>query len=171
MHDDSDDGSYAYLSESSSEDDLLDTEFWESVEEEMADTSKKIVPYDKMKANFCHYVENASHNHEKLTPDMASAVELMKLMDDHGCSVKLYDRLMDWHINSLASKTKITSDKLFERLVARYNLKQCMPFERKVRLPFSGMEVVLPCHDAKAMIQCMLSNPNLTDNDYLFSRW
>ena len=136
--------------------------------EEMAHHDASQEPDKSIRRGFADYVSHASSNYVSMHPELRAAVELMKMLDDSGCSVALYDKIMDWHMQNLRAREKITSKKLHDRLVERYNLGDTLPKERRIKLPHSKLVTKIPCHDAAAMVRCMLTDPCLTDNDYLF---
>ena len=62
----------------------------------------------------------------------------------------------------------MTREALVKKLKKRYNMSHKSPKEKKVELPFTKSSVRLTCYDAKDVIQSLLTDPCLTDDDYLF---
>ena len=57
---------------------------------------------------------------------------------------------------------------MLKTLEKRYNFENKMPFQKQVKLPVSGTIVKVTCHDAKASIQRLLTDPRINPKDYLF---
>ena len=130
--------------------------------------AEMLPPKKSLNDNFSKNVAHASRNYASMHPELCAAVKLMKMLDNSGCSVALYDKIMAWHMQNLQTKEAITSRALHDRLVSRYNLADTLPIERKITLPYSKLEMKIPCHDAKSMVMCMLTDPRIKDEDYLF---
>jgi hypothetical protein len=125
-------------------------------------------PDSKPMEDFREYVQCATKDFCRLSPDMKAAIELMSLMDIKGGSVALFDDVMEWHMRHRKQEKAIHSEKLYTDLIDRYNLGPTLPKERSVTLPHSKEHVHLPCHDAKAQLVDLLTDPRLCDDDYLF---
>ena len=117
---------------------------------------------------FKDYIDRAKKDFIGLSPEMKASVELMYLMNTCGGSATLYNEIMKWHATYHSQETVIGADQLHTKLIARYNLGPTLPRERLVSLPNSKEKTNLACHDAKAMLVDLLSDPRLCDDDYLF---
>ncbi len=129
---------------------------------------EKCSPDASIRDKFGQYVDYANRNFERIVPEMAAAIELMKIMDDAGCGTALYNRIMDWHVSNLVHATKISAKELLEFLVKRYDLEATLPYERAITLPFSKAKLNISCHDALAMSRCLLTDPRIKEEEYLF---
>ncbi len=117
---------------------------------------------------FQAYIDRARKDFIGLSPEMQASIELMSLMNTCGGSATLYDEIMKWHATYHSQETILGADQLHTKLIARYNLGPTLPKERVVSLPNSKEKANLACHDAKAMLVDLLSDPRLCDDDYLF---
>ena len=119
-------------------------------------------------ASFKNYIEKAKLQFGSLSRDMKSSIELMDLMNTKGGSVALFDAVLDWHMKHLGQDNVVRSKELHTELINRYNLGPTLPKERTLTLPYSGEIANLACHDAKAQLVDLLTDPRLCDDDYLF---
>jgi hypothetical protein len=118
--------------------------------------------------DFKNYVQRAMKDFSRFSPDMKASIELMSLMNVKGGSVALFDDVMDWHMRHRKQEKAIHADTLHVELIDRYNLGPTLPKERSVTLPHSKEQINLACHDAKAQLVDLLTDPRLCDDDYLF---
>jgi hypothetical protein len=118
--------------------------------------------------DFKAYIERAKKDFCRLSTDMKASIELMSLMNEKGGSVALFDAVLDWHMAHLQQEKVIHSSKLHCELIDRYHLGPTLPIERSFTLPHSKEHVNLACHDAKAQLVDLLTDPRLCDDDYLF---
>ena len=49
-----------------------------------------------------------------------------------------------------------------------YNMQDLKPYKVRTYLPHARIYLDVPCHDAAAMIRDLLTDPRITDDDYLF---
>ena len=61
-------------------------------------------PDKSIRRGFAKYVAYAEANHVSMHPELRAAVELMKMLDDHGCSTALYNKIMSWHMQNYRQK-------------------------------------------------------------------
>lgn len=117
---------------------------------------------------FREYILRSERNRCVLPPEMAAGAELMKMLNDKGGSLALYTDIFKWHCQHLKATTYVGPNKLHKGLVDRCDLDDTMPVEKPVTLPHSKVKLKLVCHDARAMLKDALSDPRITDEDYLF---
>lgn len=75
--------------------------------------------------------------------------------------LRKYEKLAD-------SRHFIGRETMLTRLKDRYNFKDKFPFQRAIKLPSSGAIINITLHDARAVIQGLLTDPRITDSDYSF---
>ena len=113
------------------------------------------------------YTTYANHNHAELPPEYKASIGLMNLLNLEGCPLSVYDKVIDWHLSHLDSPRKVTKEDLLKRLRDRYNMADLAPKSVKTKLPCSGTKVEVPIHDSEAMVRDLLTDPRVTDEDYL----
>lgn len=116
---------------------------------------------------FKSYVRDAKHNRCWMDKSIVGCVELLSLLQKNGV-VHLYKPILDWHVAYKDCQKRVTHGQLVETLRARYNMEATKPFNLQVTLPSSGVPASIPCHDAWAMIQDMLTDPRILPEDYLW---
>ena len=123
---------------------------------------------EKVVEDFRKYVERAKRECRRYSPEMMAGIELMHLMNTKGGSVALYEEIFAWHMDHLTTERTVSSEVLHKTLLERHNLGPTLPVEKETYLPHSGETVHIACHDAKAMLVDLLTDPRWGDNDYLF---
>lgn len=117
---------------------------------------------------FRKYVAHGKKNFRDLQPEYVAAIQLMDLLNKEGASLTLYEKLFEWHITNLTARKKVSEGDLMQRLRKRYNMLDTQPYERKVLLPHSEVQLKVPCHDCGAMLTDLLTDPQIKEEDYLF---
>jgi len=125
-------------------------------------------PVSHIKDDFAAYVAYAKQNYVTLPPECRAGIELMDLLNEYGAPLTLYDQLMKWHMAYDGLNKTVTREELSRKLRRRYNMEATAPYEVKCTLPCSGVTLKVPCHDAGAMLSDLLTDPRITDSDYLF---
>lgn len=128
-------------------------------------------PNSSQMEQFKAYVEEAEKENLPLSPQMKSAIFLMRTMNRKRGSIELYEDIAKWHVKHSSSEDAleyISSKRLHEFLIKRYNLEVVLPKERRVYLPYSKETVSLTCFDAKAQTVDLLTDPRITDDSFLF---
>ena len=128
-----------------------------------------------MREKFIHYQAKAKRQNGCMQPEHKCGLELMGILDKEGVSLSLYNQLMDWHVENSYCKRcqrptqeRLSDKDLFEHLRERHGMEDLMPYPVRTYLPYAGMHVDVPCHDAAAVIRDLLTDPRICDNDYLF---
>ena len=115
--------------------------------------------------NYCSY---GCQNYTNLPPNSTAGIRLMEVLYKKRAPLRLYNDIFTWHCNH-QDATKVKSrGKLMEQLNERYNMEEKKPFKIKLTLPFSEARIQLVAHDAEAMIVSLLTDPDITPEDYLF---
>lgn len=121
-----------------------------------------------MLRDFKIYAKRAKKDFMAFPPEEAAAIDLMKMMNDKGGSLVMFNEIMEWHVDHLKATEVVRADKLYRKLEERYDMTNTMPYKSRVTLPFCGVTVDIPCHDAAAQIKDLLTDPNIKPSDYLF---
>jgi hypothetical protein len=142
------------------------------------DDEKGEGPLLYIRDQFIEYVNGMVNNHVPLSADEKRSVRLMAALRKKQVALNGYPEIMEWHLKDsglLREHEKLSSsshyigrETMLERLKQRYNFSNKYPFERKVKLPTSGTVVKITCHDARCVIQQLLTDPRIQDSDYLF---
>ena len=125
--------------------------------------------------NFLQYSERAEENYVDLTPEYRSAIELMRILDVVGAPLSAYDKIMDWHTKlahcatcDMPVSSKVSHSHLMKFLRERYNMEDLQPYNVRTYLPSLDVDMDLPCHDFGGMMRDLITDPRITDEDYLF---
>ena len=131
----------------------------------------------KLLQDFRAYCDQHSHNFLDLRKEQESCIKLMDVLQ-RKAPLNAYTDVLEWHLKETGVLQQHESLKdtqeyqhrktLMKHLLARYNLKQMVPVEKKVRLPSSKAVVSIPCRDAGDCIVSLLTDPRFQDTDYLF---
>lgn len=118
---------------------------------------------------FKDYIEYATHNNTDLSPSMQAACQLMSLMNLKGGSLTLYKEVMKWHFEHLKDQEEcIMPDTLHGKLIERYGMSDCMPYEINTTLHSTGETVPITVHDCEAQTADLLTDVHVKESDYLF---
>ena len=127
---------------------------------------------------FREYCTKAKAKHGPFTKEEETTVRLLSLLKDKNAPMNAYEPTMLWHLhmsNQLYPHQQlgdyagyIGRNAMLKRLLERYNYGMKQPKQKTVKLPVSGTIVKLTCHDAKATIQRLLTDPRIKAKDYLF---
>ena len=142
-----------------------DSDFEE--EDEGVENTPKI-PTREMLEEFMRYSDQQAQNTCDLPADLQAGIKLLALLSERRVPLNMYDIIFKWHTEHLGAKTHIPIKTLVSRLSTRYNLDDAQPFVKKLELPHSKARIKLVCHDAKAQIMSLLTDPRFEDDDYLF---
>ena len=116
---------------------------------------------------------------ENFTKPMETALKLMVELRKTKASLNTYETVMDWHFRSIGQLQDnqklgehldyISRDKVFNYLRKRYNFtKEKRHYIEEIRLPHSRARVKMVLNDPQWVIQSLLTDPRLTDDDYIF---
>ena len=124
---------------------------------------------DALWVQFKEYCDDAEHNLCELTKDFEAGIGLMRLLAERRVPLVLYNDIFQWHTEYLEATKFINRKKLISDLGKRYNMESQHPFVKNLELPHSKARIKLVCHDFKAQLQSLLTDPRIQDDDYLFS--
>ena len=135
-------------------------------------------PIDDLLQNFKEY-EARSAYFERFEKKHHVAVELCRLLRQTKASLATYDTMMQWHFWATGKLREgqpvsthpdyISREKLFKMLRRRYNYDQKKwTMIKEIILPFSRARARIVLNDAQAAMQSLLTDPRITDEDYMF---
>ena len=134
-------------------------------------------PDHSMRDGFREYVAYAKTNFAELTKEEKSAIRILHILKSKNAPMNAYESIMLWHLkqsNQLHQHGTlgdysgyIGRKKIYEKLAKRYNYEGLFPFQKGIELPVSGTKVKLTCHDVKASIVRLLTDPRIEPEDYL----
>jgi len=115
----------------------------------------------------------------EFTKDEENAIQLMAQLRRMQASLESYKGMMEWyfrasgllHTHEVMSTHRqyISREILLKRLTKRYNLEgNKTNIEREITLPSSRSRAKMILNDAKWCIQSLLTDPKISDDDYLF---
>ena len=132
----------------------------------------------EMLQRFRKYVSKMLRYHVPFTQKQRVGISLMWQLRGTKASLDMYESLMEWHLRArlilpnnqtVGSHPEfISRQRLFKFLFDRYNLVDKINICRQIVLPFSKASVKIVMNDAKSCIQSLLTDPRITDEDYLF---
>ena len=138
-----------------------------------------IRPNDIIRCDFADYVDWADKNLIDLTKEQQLAINLLYRLRKTNASLDTYESIMEWHLRSIGTLqnsqsladciTYINREKLYKMLKKRYHLPDVhYNKEHEIALPHSRARVKIVWNDAQSVIQSLLTDPRITDDDYLF---
>lgn len=140
----------------------------------------ELSPVDEIRSNFKAYCLKATTQFlPNFTQNQAIAINLLNVLRNSKASLDTYEGVMKWHLQAtgllnlhekLGDTSQYMSRKtLFNFLRERYNMdKTKYNIPREITLPSSMTRVKIMINDAAACMQSLLSDPSITDDDYLF---
>ena len=150
-----------------------------AVEEITLEQSDKVVPTAEIIDDFNKHAEWAGSNLLDFTTNVKNVIMLMSSLRKTKASLDTYKTVMDWHFCStgLLLSTQqlsncrcfISREKLFKQLFQWYNYKEGSHHNvNEITLLHSRSRIKIVQNEAKAVIQSLLTDPRITDDDYLF---
>ena len=121
----------------------------------------------KICTEYKEFVKESLQNRSWLDVDTQAGIELMNLLHQNGV-LHLYDSILAWHLHYLEATKKVNQKQLIGKLRKRYGMEGTKPYVNRVKLPVSGVKARIPCHDAWAMMQDLLTDPRILPEDYLW---
>ena len=114
-----------------------------------------------------------------MSKEEVDAVDLLRVLRKSGVSLATYDAIIEWHLRAngqLHAKQTLTKSPyyvstkvLYKNLGIRYEYKEDSVTEvKRVTLPHSKAVVDVLVNDAKVVMRQLLTDPAITDEDYLF---
>jgi hypothetical protein len=135
-------------------------------------------PDTSIRDQFRKFCDHAKRHFLEFTEDEIAAIRLLHVLKLKQSPMNAYEPLMLWHLRSSKKirehESLGTTDhfigrkRIIKNLIKRYNFANKMPYQKVVKLPVSGSIVKLTCHDAKASIQRLLTDPRIDPRDYLY---
>ena len=128
-----------------------------------------MLPDDTIRLDFLQYQRFAEQNYCSFDKEHVAAIELMDLLVRHRAPLNLYDSICKWHTTQLDATEHVPKKTLMKSLKKRYNMHdERGPQTRELTLPHSKSRINLVyqafCHE----LQVLLTDPRITDDDYLF---
>ena len=134
-------------------------------------------PDTTMRDSFREYVKHARKNFLSFTEEEKSAVGLLHTLKAKKAPMNAFESIMLWHLKqsnqlrqhqTLRDSSKfIGRETIIKKLAKRYNYTKLFPVRKRLLLPVSGAKVTITCHDAKASIVRLLTDPRIEPQDYL----
>ena len=140
----------------------------EDTHENDADTDEAEEPCDEMLRDFMQYSDYANQNNCELTPETKAGIDLLHMLYKRRVPGNLYKTIYKWHLSHLKATKYVTKKKLVSKLEERYNMAKCRPTVTKMVLPHSKAQISLVCHRFAAQVQSLLTEPRITDEDFIF---
>ena len=104
-----------------------------------------------------------------LTPEAVAGIELMEVLVKCRASLCVYDVVFKWHTEHMNAHSFMGRDPLVKMLNERYNMIGKKPYEKEVTLPHCQATIKVVVHDAPSQFESILSEPEINDEDYLFT--
>ena len=117
------------------------------------------------------------NNRKRFSSEEVTAIELLYRLRKKAVSLDMYETIMKWRIaanerefgRSLGgNSTPISRDKILNKLAIRYNMSGKLNHAKTIVLPSSGAKARIITNDAEWCIQSLLTDPQISDEDYLF---
>ena len=132
---------------------------------------------NKLCSSFQKHVAYYLTKHE-FTTNEKNAINLIHTLRQSSASLGMYDSLMHWHLVANGdicshqwvqeSSNFINQKKIFKLLHNHYNFENGFHHKAEMILPYSKAKTKIIWNDAKACMILLLTNPRITDEDYLF---
>ena len=130
-----------------------------------------------MKEQFQAYCDDMGKNYIPLNANEQMSIKLLDVLATKKAPLNTHDEILMWHLHATGVLSKEETlrnangwwsrETLVRRMKKRYNMEDKFPKEKRVHLPFSRSSVKLTLYDAKKVIQALLTDPRITDDDYL----
>ena len=114
----------------------------------------------------------------QFTKNEVAAIQLLSTLRKTKASLNTYESVMDWHLKTVGnihptqtvkqSNDFISRERLFKTLRERYKYDKMYHQVTPITLPHSKAKAQIVWNDAKECISSLLTDPRITDNDYLF---
>ena len=154
------------LSDSETGFEMDDNDSYYEDDEEASDKNPAI--NTELLSSFEAYVAESEKNRYRFTPDMEAAISLFRMLSEKRIPLNVYDDIFKWHTQYLGATKFVPRSTLLSNLSSRYNMDGCKPYIEKVELPYSKARIELVCHDMGQQILSLLTDPRISDEDYLF---
>ena len=136
-------------------------------------------PTDRLRQDFNSYAAKYNMNWElRLDEKTRNAIKLMSILRDKKAPLNACDAVMEWHLKAVGdlhqherasnSHKYIARQRLIDSLLQRCNMDNGYGMVESIVLPSSKARVDIVKNDVGKMIQSLLTDPRITDDDYLF---
>ena len=137
-------------------------------------------PARKRLIEFRRYVREVRDDMLPFTKNEEAAIELLDTLRRKKATLDTYDSVMEWHLRQnqelrdhepydprVGSTGYYSRQVMMKRLAHRYNFSPTLFYERPIVLPSTGAKVNLIHYDVRDMVVSLLTDPRLSDDDYL----
>ena len=141
-------------------------------------TPENSQPDTWIRDQFRTYCAHAKKNFAPFTAEEITTIRLLHLLNAKNTPMNAYEPVMLWHLREskrlydhqgLGDCGQYIGRKaMIQKLIKRYNFENKMPKQKTIKLPVSGTVVKITCHDTKATIQRLLTDPRILSQDYMF---
>ena len=131
-----------------------------------------------IQGQFREYCAFARKTFIPFSEDEVRSIKLLHLLKEKNAPMNAYEATTLWHLKQakMLREHEALSDfsghigrkTIMKTLIRRYNFENKLPFQKTIRLPSSGTVARITCHDAKATLQRLLTDPRIRAEDYLF---
>ena len=128
--------------------------------------------------NFQAYCNHARKNFMPFTELETAAIKLLLVLRHTKASLDTYEEVMQWHLVTCKKLREheslgrsfdfLSKEKLFNKLRIRYNMDKNYRNVTTITLPSSKAKANIVWNDAQMVVQSLLTDPRITDEDYLF---
>ncbi len=128
--------------------------------------------------SFKEYVAFAQKKHGDLSKQDQGSIKLLSILRQAKAPMCLYETILDWHLRqigrlqdheTLKHAREYSSRKvLMNKLKKRYHMEDKFAKTTPIVLPHSRAKVNLVTHDARAMVESLLTDPRFKPEDFLF---
>ena len=144
----------------------------------LSEDEQAVVPNHEIRDTFRKYFQSTSQMHA-FTANQIKAIQLLAELRRTRAPLNTYETVMTWHFRSCgeienhqpvsACRTFISRPKLFKFLQNRYSLGHESSLKTNITvLPHSRARAKIVTTDIKLAITSLLTDPRITDDDYLF---
>ena len=143
-----------------------------------ANSDIMVGPDQWIQGQFQEYCAFARKTFIAFSPDEIRSIKLLHLLKEKNAPMNAYEATTLWHLKQarFLREHETLSDyqghigrkTIMKTLIRRYNFENKLPFQKTIRLPSSGTVARITCHDAKATLQRLLTDPRIKAEDYLF---
>jgi hypothetical protein len=128
---------------------------------------------------FREYSELAQTKFAPFTRAEVTAIKCLSVLRKTSASLGTYKDIMEWHLketgalqeNATVGETSayVSQKRMYEKLRIRYNIQpEYYGVIKTLELPSSHTRVDIVTNDAGVMIRSLLTDPRVSDEDYLF---
>ena len=134
------------------------------------DLEEDLDPAKELMLQFRKYCEEAQ-NFAPLTNEECDAIKCLVALRKTKAPLNAYESVMEWHLGCKLGESPdyVSRKTLMKKLKERYNIEEDFHgIQEVVELPTSHTCVKVVTNDAGTAIRSLLTDPRVTDEDYLF---